>query len=438
LKPESVSTKQERIAKLAKTHPAMAFTSLNHYIDYEWVAYAYERTRKDGAVGVDGQTAEDYAQDLERNLLSLIDRLKSGRYHAPPVRRHFIPKGDGQGQRGLGIPSFEDKVAQRAIVMLLEPIYEQDFDDCSYGYRPGRSAHQALRAIRQAIMVQSGRWVLDIDVCKYFDSIDHATLRAFLAKRVTDGVVRRLIDKWLKAGVLEAGQVFYPEAGTPQGGVVSPLLSNIFLHYVLDEWFTETVQPCLKGRSSLVRFCDDFVMVFEYSDDIFRVQKVLGKRLERFGLQLHPDKSRLVDFRPHRPDTLGWSPPLPTTFNFLGFIHLWGKSRKGKWVLRQLMAKERLAQALKSIRAQCWQMMHWPHRAQHERLCCQIRGYVAYFGITDNCQRLKRLCRLAERTWRRALARRTRDHPLTWDLFARFLKRFPLPRPRIVHRYTAS
>ena len=246
-----------------------------------------------------------------------------------------------------------------------------------------------------------------------------------------------MTDKWLKAGVLEAGQVFYPETGTPQGGVVSPLLSNIFLHYILDEWFTETVQPRLKGRSSLVRFCDDFVMVLEYSDDVLRVQKVFGKRL-RFGLQLHPDKSRLVDFRHHRPAGMGRHTRVPTTFSFLGFIHLWGRSRKGKWVLRQLMAKERLARALKSIRAQCWRMMHWPLRAQHERLCRQIRGYFAYFGITDNCQRLKRLCHLAERTWRGALARRTRDHHLTWDVFARFLKRFPLPRPRIVHRYTAS
>jgi RNA-directed DNA polymerase len=212
---------------LAKTNPAMAFTSLNHSIDYEWVAYAYELTRKDGAVGVDGQTAAEYAKELERNLRGLIDRLKSGSYRAPPVRRHFIPKGDGQGQRGLGIPTFEDKVAQRAIVMLLEPIYEQDFYACSYGYRPGRNAHQALGAIRQAIMVQRGRWVLDIDVRKYFDSIDHAKLREFLAKRVTDGVVRRLLDKWLKAGVLESGQVFYPETGTPQGGVVTPLTQKV-------------------------------------------------------------------------------------------------------------------------------------------------------------------------------------------------------------------
>jgi len=208
LKPESVSTKQERIAILARRDPRMAFTSLNHYVDYEWVKYAYECTRKDGAVGVDGATAEDYAANLEQNLLSLVERLKSGRYQAPPVRRHYIPKSDG-GKRGLGIPCFEDKVAQRAIVMLLEPIYEQDFQDCSFGFRPGRNAHQALRVMWSTIMGRGGRWVLDVDVRKYLDSIPFTPLRECLARGVTDGMVRRMIDKWLKAGVLEEGQLFY-------------------------------------------------------------------------------------------------------------------------------------------------------------------------------------------------------------------------------------
>ena len=207
---------------LARSNPAMAFTSLNHNLDYEWVRHAYECTRKDGAVGVDGQTAEEYAANLEQNLPSLIDRLKSGRYKAPPVRRHYIPKSDGSGERGLGIPCFEDKIAQRAIVMLLEPIYEQDFLDCSFGFRPGRSAHQALQAVWKGIMERGGRWVLDVDVRKYFASISHAKLRELLARRVTDGVVRRMIDKWLKAGVLEEGQLHYPEAGTPEGGVITP------------------------------------------------------------------------------------------------------------------------------------------------------------------------------------------------------------------------
>jgi group II intron reverse transcriptase/maturase len=275
LKPESVSTKQERIAKLAAENPAMAFTSLNHYLDAEWLRYAYECTRKDGAVGVDGQTAQGYATKLEQNLQSLMDRLKSGRYRAPPVRRHYIDKSDG-GKRALGIPSFEDKVAQRAIVMLLEPIYEQDFRQCSFGFRSGRNAHQALRVIRHGIVAQGARWVLEVDVRKYFDSIDHAKLRELLARRVTDGVVRRMIDKWLKAGVLERGQISFPGVGTPQGGVISPVLSNVFLHYVLDEWFAGQVQPRLRNGSMLVRYCDDFVMLFASKEDAERVQAVLG------------------------------------------------------------------------------------------------------------------------------------------------------------------
>jgi len=226
LKPESVSTKQERIARLTRENPAIAFTSLNQYVDVEWMEYAYECTRKDGAVGVDGQSAEEYAVNLRQNLFGLIDRLKSGRYRAPPVRRHYIAKSDG-GQRALGIPSFEDKVAQRAIVMLLEPIYEQDFLDCSFGYRPGRNAHQALQVLRSGIMARRGYWVVEVDVRKYFDSIPRTQLRKILARRVTDGVVRKLIDKWFKAGVLEAGQVHYPDAGTPQGGVVTPRTQKV-------------------------------------------------------------------------------------------------------------------------------------------------------------------------------------------------------------------
>ena len=226
MKPASVSTKQERIAKLAAENPAMAFTSLNHYLDAEWLRYAYECTRKDGAVGVDGQTAQEYAANLEQNLQSLMDRLKSGRYRALSVRRHYIDKSDGS-KRALGIPSFEEKVAQRAIALLLEPIYEQDFRNCSFGFRPGRNAHQALLEIRRGIMERSGRWVLEDDVRKYFDSIDHAKLRELLARRVTDGVVRRLIDKWLKAGVMERGQLSFPNSGTPQGGVLTPRTQKV-------------------------------------------------------------------------------------------------------------------------------------------------------------------------------------------------------------------
>ena len=423
---------------LARSNPAMAFTSLNHYIDYEWVRYAYTCTRKDGATGVDGQTAEEYAANLEQNLLSLIDRLKSGRYKARPVRRHYIDKPDG-GQRGLGIPCFEEKVAQRAVVLLLEPIYEQDFIDCSFGFRSGRSAHQALRVVAKSIMFRGGRWVLDVDVRKYFASIGHAKLREFLARRVADGVVRRLIDKWFKAGVLEEGQVLYPETGTPEGGVISPLLANVYLHYVLDEWFTEQVQPRLRGPSTLIRYCDDFVAIFAHKEDAERVLEVFGKRFEKFGLQLHPDKTRMVDFRCGTPSPHGGEETtLATSFTFLGFTHVWGRSRKGKPVVWQFTAKDRFARTLKAIDQQCRVMRHWLLREQHHRLRQMLSGHYAYFGISGNYRRLVELRCQARSCWRRWLSKRSTKSHLSWVAFQRVVEHFPLPRPRIVHCYTKA
>jgi len=278
---------------------------LAHHMDIDWLKEAYRKTRKDGAVGVDGQTAKDYAVDLEANLQSLLDRAKAGDpYKAPPVRRVYIPKGDGS-LRPLGITTFEDKVLQRAVVMLLEPLYEQDFMDCSYGFRPKRSAHQALEAIWQQLMRMGGGWVLDVDIRQYFDTLDHGCLREILDKRMRDGVVRRLIGKWLKAGVLDQGCITFPETGTPQGGVVSPLLANIYLHEVLDVWFAQEVKPRLRGEAFLVRYADDFVMGFALEEDARRVLDVLPKRFEKYGLKIHPDKTRLVEFR--KPKRFGGS-----------------------------------------------------------------------------------------------------------------------------------
>jgi RNA-directed DNA polymerase len=274
--PVDVSTKQQRIADLARQSPEMGFTSLAHHIDIDWLKEAFDRTRKDGAVGVDGQDGKDYAADLEANLKSLLERAKSGTYQAPPVRRVHIPKaGSATETRPLGIPTFEDKVLQRAVVMVLEALYEQDFKTCSYGFRPGRSAHQALESLWKQTMGMGGGWIVDVDIRKFFDTIDHGHLRDFLKRRMRDGVLLRLIGKWLNAGVLEDGCVTHPAQGSPQGGVVSPMLSNIFLHYVLDEWFEREVQPRLKGRSFLIRYADDFVMGFSHEEDDRRVIEVL-------------------------------------------------------------------------------------------------------------------------------------------------------------------
>ncbi len=259
-RPWTVSTKQQRIAELAKQMPGVGLTSLSHHIDMEWMREAYRRTRKDGAPGIDGQTAKEYEENLEENLQSLLNRAKEGdTYRAPAVRRVYIPKGDGSEKRPIGIPTFEDKVLQRATLMALEPVYEQDFLDCSYGCRPGRSAHQALRELYTQLSCWGGGWIVEVDIRKYFDTVDHKELREIVRKRIRDGVLLRLIGKWLKAGVLEEGRHWYPEAGTPQGGVISPLLANAYLHEVLDTWFEEEVRPRLRGRAFLVRFVDDGV-----------------------------------------------------------------------------------------------------------------------------------------------------------------------------------
>lgn len=435
-KPGTVSTKQQRIAELAKQAPPMGFTSLAHLIDIDWLRQAYLRTRKDGAVGVDGQTAEDYAAKLEDNLRSLLDRAKSGTYRAPPVRRVHIPKGTGDETRPIGIPTFEDKVLQRAVVMLLEPIYEQDFLDDSYGFRPGRSAHQALEALWQQTMDNKGGWIVEVDVRKFFDTLDHAHLRAFLQQRVRDGVLLRLLGKWLQAGVLEDGTWTTTEAGSPQGGVISPVLANVYLHYVLDVWFEHEVKPRLRGRAFLIRYADDLVMGFACEEDARRVLEVLPKRFGKYGLTLHPTKTRLVPFgRPSGSRTktdLGKGDG-PGTFEFLGFTHYWGQSRKGNAVVKWKTASGRLSRALARMSAWCRANRHLPVAEQHRTLWQKVRGHFGYFGVTGNGEALRRFRDEVARIWRKWLSRRHRGGPLSWPRFVELRKRYPLP-PAVVVR----
>ena len=430
--PDPVLTKQQRIAELAKQSPHMGFTSLAHHIDLKWLHEAYLRTRPGGATGVDGQTIADFNQHLGDNLRSLLEEAKSGTYRAPPVRRAYIPKGTGSETRPIGIPTFADKVLQRAVVMALEPIYEQDFLDCSYGFRPGRSAHQALQTLWEQTMAMGGGWILEVDIQKFFDTLDKAQLREFLKRRVRDGVLLRLIGKWLNAGVLEDGTWTQPDAGTPQGGVISPLLANIYLHYVLDVWFKEEVQPRLRGRAFLIRYADDFVMGFVHEEDARRVLEVLPKRFGKFGLTLHPDKTRLLPFqKPSSQDQESKSQP--GTFDLLGFTHYWGLSRRGFWVVKRRTACDRFRRALTKIADWCRRHLHEPVAEQCRRLGQKLRGHFSYFGITGNMDALQRFHRLVQRTWRRWLARRHRKGSLSWPAFLRLLARFPLPQATVVH-----
>ena len=425
----SVSTKQQRIAELAKQSPQMSFTSLNHHIDFSWMVEAYRRTRKDGAVGIDGQTAKAYEDRLEANLRSLLDRAKTGTYKAPPVRRVHIPKGTGGDTRPIGIPTFEDKILQRAVAMAVEPIYEQDFYDCSYGFRVGRSARQATDDLWKRAMNAKAKWILEVDVRKFFDTLDHAHLRSFLQRRVRDGVLRRLIDKWLKAGVMEKGIWTQPTAGSPQGGVISPLLANVYLHYVLDEWFHEIVHDHMEGETFLIRYADDFVIGFTRESDARRVQEVIPKRFAKFGLTIHPDKTRLIRF--HRPKNQDDSRPTPDSFDLLGFTFYWRRSRKGQWVVRQQTASDRLARGVRAISDWCRRHRHQPIRDQHVALVRKVRGHNQYYGVRGNSQSLASFQHLVVRTWHKWLGRRKRDGRIPWSDFRRLLERYPIPAARM-------
>jgi len=434
LDPDTAFTKLQRIAELAREAPERAFVSLAHHIDIDFLYEAFRRTRKDGAPGVDGSTAKEYEEHLDENLRSLLERFKSGRYHAPPVRRAYVPKGDGREQRPIGIPTFEDKVLQRAVTMVLDAVYEQDFRTCSHGYRPNRSAHTALTDLWQRLMGMGGAWILEVDIKSFFDSLSHSQLRCMLDQRVRDGVLRRTIDKWLAAGVMEESEWSQPDAGTPQGGVVSPCLANIYLHEVLDKWFEHDVAPRLRGRAFMVRFADDLVMAFSNETDARRVLDVLPKRLGRYGLTLHPTKTRLLSFRPpagsERP-----SQPGSRSFDFLGFTHYWARTRQRKansWVVKRKTARSRFSRSLKRIAQWLRVHRHEPVAWQHKQLVRKLRGHYNYYGISGNFEGVARFRDEVVRAWRRWLDRRSFATRMSWERFRRaVLDRLPLPAPAV-------
>jgi len=427
----TISTKQRWIAELAKRKRDKSLTPLAHHIDLAWLREAHRQTRPGATPGIDGVTAREYGQGIEPKLVSLLDRAKSGRYRAPPVRRVLIPKGRGT-MRPIGIPTHEDKVLQRAVVMLLEPIYEQEFFDFSYGFRRGRSAHDALAALRRAVMWFGGGWVLDVDVSSFFDTIDHDVCRALLRRRVGDGVVERLVGKWLRAGVLDGGVVKRAGRGTPQGGVISPLLANIYLHDVLDVWWVQDVQPRLRGRGFLVRYADDFVILFEHEVDARRVQAVLANRFARFGLSLHPEKTRLLEFTRPRGQAVRRD-ERPETFDFLGFTHFWGKSRRGRWIVRKKTMRSRLSRSIVEVDRWCRRNRHEPVAAQAAALGRKLRGHYAYYGVTGNADALGEFLFRVRQRWRKWLSTRSQRGKLSWRRFMAIEARHPLPRPRIVH-----
>ena len=382
---QTVSTKLSRLREQAEEHPERVFTTLHHLMDVEFLLEAYNGLRKDAAAGVDEVTAEAYEVDLRGNLAELRRRVHEGQYRAQPVRRVWIEKEDGK-QRPLGIPALEDKILQRAVVMLLECLYETLFYDFSYGFRKGLSPHKALAALRELCFKTKVSSIIDADVSRFFDDLDFKQLNRFLDKRVKDGVIRRLINKWLKAGIVEDGRIYYTDSGTPQGGVISPLLANIYLHYVQDEWFMQEVQPRLKGKSFLIRFADDFVIGCELKEDAERVYGVLPKRFARYALTIHPEKTRVVEFT--RPSRTAKSKGGLGTFDFLGFTHHWSKARSGYWVVKRKTKAKRLRRTLRAYWTWCRSNRHMPVHEQHRALSRKLQGHYGYFGMRGNYKML--------------------------------------------------
>jgi RNA-directed DNA polymerase len=419
-----------KVAERAKREPAAQFNSLAHLIDEELLTRAFRRLRKNASVGVDDVSKEQYAENLESNLKGLHERLRTKRYRHQPIRRVHIPKEQGQKTRPIGISTTDDKVVQSALRGVLDAVYEQDFLDCSHGFRPGRNAHGAVRALTQAVNWHKANWILEFDIASFFDSVDRTLLLKMLQKRVADGSLLRLIGKCLHVGVLDGEDLSEPSEGTVQGSTLSPLLGNVYLHHVLDLWFIEAILPRLRGQASFVRYADDGVFGFELEEDARRVQAVLSKRLARFGLSLNTEKTRLLDFR--RPELSRARGRGPATFDFLGFTWYWGRNKKGGWSVRCKTRRVRLVRAIRAVHLWCKEHRHWSVKEQHAALKRRVQGHINYFGVNGNIRALRRFLRMVGQKWYRWLRRRSQRSRLNWAKFLELLKVYPLPIPRIV------
>jgi RNA-directed DNA polymerase len=425
---ENMSPELLKVMERAKD-PKFVFLSLAHLIDEAALTRAFHRIRKDAAVGVDGITKEQYGQELGSHVRDLHQRLRTMRWRHQPIRRVHIPKEKGKS-RPIGISSIEDKIVQEALREILDVLYEPLFFDFSYGFRKGRSAHDALRALYQVLYRGKRMWVLELDVTSYFDSIDRKMLLELLRERVVDGSLLRLIGKCLHVGVLDGEEYFEPGEGTVQGSVLSPVLGNIYLHHVLDVWFKRDVGPRLRGKAHLVRYADDAVIAFEREDDARRVMGVIAKRFERYGLKLHPEKTRVVRFEPpgRDDDSAGKG---SGTFDFLGFTHYWCRSRAGFWVPRLKTRKARCRRFIMAVAEWCRRHRHWDVEEQRAALTRRLAGHFNYFGVNGNMPALQHVAQACRGVWHKWLSRRGQRPHLNWTKFADLLREHPLPKPRI-------
>jgi group II intron reverse transcriptase/maturase len=425
-----MSTKHIRIAELAREDKTRQFSSIGHLLTVDALYEAFESLRKDASAGVDGVTYAGYASEARSNIQKLHDRLRRGQYRAQPLRRIYIPKEDGR-QRPISIPSLEDKIVQKAAAELLNAIYEQDFLECSYGFRPGRGPHDALDEVGRVICRRPISTILEADISGYFDAIVRSLLTEMIGKRVRDGSILRLIGKWINVGVIEDGRLLVSETGTGQGQVISPLLANIYLHYVLDEWFETVVNFRLRGQAYEIRFADDFILCFQYQEDAEKVLAVLKKRFEKYGLTLHPEKTRLMAFGRQALARSEAGGPKPATFDFLGFTHICKRSRKGRFTIHVKTMRKRIRRSLKAVTAWCREHRHDPVDVQQKALNRKLRGHYQYYGRSTNLRSLQVFHEKVRRIWQKWLNRRTRGNRMAWPAYTQLLRRHSLLPPRL-------
>ena len=422
----------------ARRDPTFRFTSLAHLLNVDYLRDCYKSLNRNKAVGIDNVSWEEYGENLAENLEMLVSRLKRKKYKPLPARRVYIPKSETES-RPLGISALENKIVERGITWILESIYEQDFLDCSYGFRPKRNSHQALKELNDLIMFQPVSHIVEADIKGFFDNVSHEKLMDFMRIRIKDTTLLKLIERFLQAGYVDDGLLVKPEIGTPQGSILSPILANIFLHYVLDSWFEATVKSHVKGFCAIVRYADDFVCVVRYAKEAVRIERGLRNRFNKYGLELHPTKSRNISFGRFERESAKSQHRRANTFDFMGFTHYCDRSRKGTFKVgrktsrRKYSAKCRAMNAwLKAIRNQVKTKEWW------KILQAKLRGHFQYYGVSENYAGIARFYKFTIRTVRKWMNRRSQQRKMSWHRFTEYLEHYPLPKPKIVHSFYVS
>ncbi len=422
----------------AQRDPDFQFTSLAHLLNVEYLRDCYRSLNRNRAVGIDNVSWEEYGKDLDENLELLVSRLKRKKYKPIPARRVYIPKSATE-KRPLGISALENKIVERGITWILESIYEQDFLNCSYGFRPKRNSHQALKELNDLIMFQPVNHIVEADIKGFFDNVSHEKLMEFIRIRIKDTTLLNLIEKFLKAGYVDDGVLVKPGTGTPQGSILSPMLANIFLHYVLDTWFATTVKSHVRGFCEIIRYADDFVCVVRYADEAKRIERGLRNRFNKYDLELHPIKSRNISFGRFERENAKKQNRRANTFDFLGFTHYCDRSRKGKFKVGRKTSRKKYTAKCKAMNAWLKAIRNLVKTKEWWKILqAKLRGHYQYYGVSENYDGISRFYKFTIRMVHKWMNRRSQKRKMNWKRFAEYLEHYPLPKPRIVHSFYVS